>query len=215
MQLRISLTEDIKAWSERKQQAIARGATAGARRFRARLKLALRDDVRRAGLGDRVANAWRDEVYPNSGKVSMRPTVFAWTKAPAIVRGHSDGVPIKGKSGNWLAIPTENTPRKGRRYATPLEVEGIFNQDLVVFQGRGGTALAFVNAIRAKSGRGFRRATKRRAKDGRENQMVLMFVFVKQVSLRPKLNWRRIGDDLGRAWRDYVGQETSRALNAS
>ncbi|MGD9924432.1 MAG: DUF6441 family protein [Pseudorhodoplanes sp.] len=215
MRLRIALTHDINGWSERKQQAVRRGSMVGARRFRARLKLALRDDVRRAGLGDRVANTWRDELYPSGGKLSMRPTVFAWTKAPEIVRGHTDGVPIRGKSGNWLAIPTENTPRKGRRLATPLEVEGIFNQDLVVFKGRGGQALAFVNVIRAKSGRGFRRATKRRTRDGRDNEMVLMFVMVKQVTLRPKLNWQRIAGDLGRVWRDYIGQEAARALNAS
>lgn len=215
MRLRVALTQDLQRWSERKQAAVRRGAMDGARRFRSRLKLALRDDVRKSGLGDRVANAWRDELYPKGAKLSMRPTVFAWTKAPEIVRGHSDGTPIRGKSGNWLAIPTEHTPRKGRRYATPLEVEGIFNQDLVVFKGRGGQALAFVNAIRAKSGRGFRQATKRRRKDGRENEMVLMFIFVRQVTLRPRLNWRRIADDLGVAWRDYIAEETARELNAS
>lgn len=214
-QFRVALTGDLKGFAERKQKAAQRGAMTGARRFRARLKLALRDDVRRSGLGEGVANAWRDEVYPKGSKISLRPTVFAWTKAPEIVRGHSGGQTIKGKGGNWLAIPTENTPRKGRRYASPLEVEGIFNQDLITYKGRGGQILAFVNVVRAKRGKGFRRATRRRTKDGRENQMVLMFVMVKQVTLRPRLNWQRIGRDLGAAWVEYIGQETKKELNAS
>lgn len=225
MLLRIALTQDIQRWAERKQQAVERGAMAGARRFRTRLKLALRDDVRRSGLGDRVANAWRDEVYPKGGKLSMRPTVFAWSKAPEIMHGHSGGKTITAGGGKFLAIPTRDVPLK--RAGRPLTVEECqdrFGKRLVFVPGssggrygaaRGGVALMVLKdlKIRRSSGR-WRNASKKEKARGASHDVV-MFILVRQVSLRARLNWQRIGDDLGRAWRDYVGEETIRALKAS
>ena len=123
--------------------------------------------------------------------------------------------PSASRNGLYLAIPTANTPRKGRRYATPNEVENIFNHELIFLPGRGRQMLAFVDAIKAKSGRGFRRATKRRrTKDGRENELVLMFVMVPQVRLRARLRWPEIFKELEASWRDLFVGEINAALAA-
>jgi hypothetical protein len=203
----LKVESSLPEFASARGAAIRRGAMRGAVRFQTRAKLAFRADVRQGGLGQKLANTWQDKIYP-SGKVqSWHPAVLLYSKAPEIVRAHTQGATIRGKSGNWLAIPTENTPRRGRRYATPLEVEGIFNQDLITYKGRGQQVLAFVQAIRSKGGRGFRRATKRRTKDGRENELVLMFVMVRQVTLQRRLNWPVLADQLAPVFRQYLAEE--------
>ena len=59
------------------------------------LKKSLRADVEKAGLGRRLANTWRSETYPGSGKVSMNASGFLWSKAPKIIEGYDKGGVIK------------------------------------------------------------------------------------------------------------------------
>jgi hypothetical protein len=185
-----SVIEDI---SRRKLAAAKAGAMAGARSFRERAVTALRDDVRRAGLGDRLANTWRADVFPRNG-ASLTPAVFVWSNAPHIIAGHSMDGMVRGRSGNWLAIPTENAPRKAgraQRAMTPTEVEAHFRGKLYTVPARSGNLLAFIRV------------------DGRA---VPMFVLVRQVALRPRLDWRRIGDDLAEAYADEISAGISEAL---
>jgi hypothetical protein len=69
---------------------------------------------------------------------------------------------------------------------TPEQVENAFNQDLFFKRGKFGRVLAFINAVNARNGRGFRRATKGRTAQGRDPKPVLMFVMVPSVRL-PKV----------------------------
>jgi hypothetical protein len=192
---------------------IASGARAAAERHAARAKLAYRGAVRQAGLGDKVANAVRVEIYPKSAsKHTHAPTVYVFTKAPAIIYAFSSGVTIKHHDGLWLAIPTENTPNRGRRKATPPEVEAIFNQDILTLPGRGGQMLGFIDAVKGKR-KGFRRATNARTgKQSRKAELVLMFVFVRQVTLRKRINWDGITADLRAGWLELFGSELAKAL---
>ncbi len=213
--VKLALEHDLPGFTEATHLRVARGARNAAERLAVRGKLRLRQDVLRGGLGQRVANAWRADVYPRSASIQTHgPAVFIHSKAPKIVRAFSRATTIRSANGVYLAIPTDNTPRRGRRLATPVEVEAMFNQDLVFRPGRGGQMLAFVSAMRTKSGKGFRKAAKRRAKDGRENEMVLMFVMVRQVRLRKRLDTQRIFDELGREWPTVLGQELTTALAA-
>jgi len=146
---------------------------------------ALREDVVKAGLGRRLANTWRFQVYPSHGK-SLDPAAVVWSKAPKLLDAFDRNpniVPVNG--AKMLAIPTKNTPNKhGRGGATPMtpvEVEALYNQDLILKPGRLGHYYAFVNAVAAKSGRGFRQATKGRLAQGRKADLVLMFVLIKSV----------------------------------
>lgn len=214
LQVNLAWQGDLAGFARETHLKFARGARNAAEKQAARAKLAYRGAVRSAGLGDRLANTVRVDIYPKSASVHTHaPAVHVWTKAPAILYAFSTGVTIKGRQGLWLAIPTQNTPRKGRRLATPEETEVMFNQDLTVLHGRGGQLLAFVDVVRAKSGKGFRKATRLRQKDGRTKQLVLMFVFVRQVRLQKRVDWAGITQALGQGWRDLFAGELAAALN--
>ena len=211
MRIDINIESDLPAFAGRIGEAIRRGAMRGAVRFQTRAKLAYRADVRKGGLGDRLANTWQDRLYPQGRAQSWHPAVLIYSRAPAIIRGHTDNPIIRHKGGLWLAIPTENTPRRGRRRATPEEVEVMFNQDLIVFPGRGRQALAFVDVVKARSGKGFRKSSRQRTRDGREKQLVLMFVLVRQVTLQKRLDWPRLSQELAPVFRDYLASEIAQA----
>jgi hypothetical protein len=232
-QVKLALIGDLGEFAHQTHLRIARGARNAAEKQLARGKLALRGDVRAAGLGDRLANTWRAEVYPKSAAQrthapavvfrvndrakTQRPdslgNVSTIASAADIIKAHTFGPTIVSKNGLYMALPTANTPRKGRRYATPHEVETDFNQDLIVLHGRGQQMLAFVDATPAKSGRGFRPATKRRTQAGRQSQLTLMFVLVRQVTLRAKLHWPQIFEDLQQGWEQLFPAEIAAALN--
>lgn len=155
------------------------------------LKGALRDQVRAAGLGERLAKTWQSEVYPK-GSASMEPAGYIWSKSPRIIAGFAGGVSIYPKASSYLAIPTERVPRgRGRGFKarmSPEEVEHHFNQDLILKRGRRGQILGFVDVVeaRSRSRRGLRQATPGRLAQGRSRKLVLMFIFVRRVRL-PKL----------------------------
>ena len=170
--------------------AIAKTVTAAMRAATDETKAELRDQVRSSGLGARLANTWRGEVYPER-RNSLTPAGYIHSNAPDIVDGFLRGatiVPIHGS--RYLAIPTKNVPRSrgrgNRKKMTPFEVEIEFNQDLFFKRGRGGRVLAFINAAAARSGRGFRQATPGLLSHGRAEKPVLMFVLVRSARL-PKL----------------------------
>lgn len=195
---------------------IARGARTAAERQAARAKVLLRQDVVAGGLGEKVANAWRADIYPKSPAAHTHaPAVQVYTKAPDIVTAFGQDTVIQHHDGLYLAIPTKNTPRIGRRYATPLDVEVMFNQDLIFLPGRGQQRLAFVDAVKSKSGKKWRRATSfRTGKQNRKKELVLMFVMVRQVHLRKRLDWQDIFAQLEDEWPDLFAREVSSAVNA-
>jgi hypothetical protein len=88
--LKIEVTHDLGTFADRTGAKIRHGAMRGAKRFEARAKLEHRQDVRRAGLGDRLANTWRTRVYPLRG-VSWHPTVHVWSNARMLAKAHADG----------------------------------------------------------------------------------------------------------------------------
>jgi hypothetical protein len=179
----------------------------------------LRADVLAAGLGQRVANAWRANVYPGGAKLAHNPAVVIFTNAPLIISAFEDGVTIRHKQGLMLAIPTENVPRGSasrgsRNKLTPLEVEARFDQDLILKKSPSGrSTLAFVDVIKARSGSGFRKKTKGRLKQGRKPQLVLMFVLVPQVHLEKRLNYRSIFSTLIEEWPQIQAEELERAFS--
>lgn len=217
LRLRLALQGDLEGLAHRAHLAIARGARNAVETMQARAKIKLRSDVMQGGLGERVANAWRAEIYPKSAaKRSHSPAVLVWTKAPLIVEAFESGAAIKAKNGStYLAIPTQHVPRKKNKRMTPNQVEDHFNADLYFVKRKGSnTMLAFLNVIRGKNGKGFRAATKRRRAAGRTVENILMFVLVRQVHLRKKLNARRIFADLEEEWAELFPSEIAKSLNA-
>lgn len=212
---RLALEGNLNDYARQIHLRIARGARVAAEKHAARSKLALREDARRGGLGERIANAWRADIYPKSASVRTHaPAVLVYSNAPKIVGAFGQASIITARNALYMAIPTENTPRRGRRYVSPAEVEAIFNQDLIFIAGRGQQILAFVDAVKSRNGKKYRRASKvRTERQRRKVEMVLMFVMVRQVHLRKRLDWQRIFVDLEEDWADLFPSEVERAIN--
>ncbi|MBA4756288.1 MAG: hypothetical protein H2050_15790 [Sphingobium sp.] len=166
------------------------------------LTMDYRQQVRDAGMGNRLANTWRAEVYPKGGR-SLNPAGYIWSNAPAIIDAFARGAHIRPVNGaKWLWIPTRNVParRRGGTYVSsvkrsngtrmsPEEVELHFNAELqVVIKGNKGSA--FIDVVLGLSG-GYRRATAgrtqgRRGMAPRKQKTVLMFNLVRGVRM-PRL----------------------------
>lgn len=181
-------------------ETAADGAVAVTRGIRAAtdgLKNELRAQVTSAGMSQRLANTWRGKAYPDqSGRFSLGAAGLVTSNAPDIVAAFDDGATIVPVNGSrYLAIPTKAVPRrrlgsgtKGRYYMSPVEVEAHFNQDLRFARAGNGRLVAYVDVIGARSGKGFRRATRKRLEAGRTTASVVMFVLVPKVHLRKTLD---------------------------
>lgn len=213
LQVKLAFEGNLAGFGDNVHKALAVGVRTAAERMATIAKLKLREDTRAGGLGDKVANAWQQRVYPDGASKSLHPAGFVYSKAPLIVNAFAADTTIVPKLGIALAIPTDNVPRHGNKQMTPVEVEAQFNQDLILRPGKKpGVTYAFVKVIRAKSGRGFRSPTKGRIKQGRAAELILMFVFVRQVHLQKRLNWPEIFVEMQSEWAGILGAEVERAL---
>ena len=75
-----------------------------------------RQQVRAAGMGDRLANSWRHKVFPDKpGKFSLDAAGSVYSRAPHIIDIYARGgtiMPVKGSK--YLAIPTSYLPQGAR-----------------------------------------------------------------------------------------------------
>ncbi|WP_126541238.1 DUF6441 family protein [Oharaeibacter diazotrophicus] len=178
----------------------------------------LRADVLSAGLGPRIANTWRANVHPSRGASSLRPTVYIYSKEPQIVEAFETGPTIRARKGGvYLWVPTENVPRLGRKRMTPEDVENRFNTDFDIVPAltRPGVYYALMTLVRAKSGRGYRRASTGRTRAGRQAERVVMFVLVRQVRLRKRTDVAGIVVTAQREWTDIVARSLAEAFRNS
>ena len=174
-----------------------------ARSLQADLQAELRRQVTTAGLGQRLANSWRDRHYPNQ---KLDAASLVYTKAPQIIRAFDEGAVIRSKRGRFLAIPTENAPRgtDGRRISPRTFPAHRFGP-LRFVPRQTGPSLLVVDGLRVsisrKRGqlRGFRRATDRARARGEGLTTVVMFLLVPQVKLPKRL-------DVARAAERWSGQ---------
>jgi hypothetical protein len=203
-----SLETDMQAELRDLEWAVA----AGTRSAGQGLKTELRRQLTSAGLGQRLANSWRDRHYPNEG---LDAASLVYTKAPQIVRAFDEGAVIRSRRGRFLAIPTENAPRKGtdgRRISPGTFPEHSFGP-LRFVPRPSGPSLLVVDGLRAsfsrKSGelRGFRRATDRAQRSGQGLTTVVMFLLVPQVKLRKRLDVARAAERWSRQLPALIEQQ--------
>jgi hypothetical protein len=210
LQVRLALEGSLAKFTQDVSERVARASKIAIVDYGTKLKQELRDDTTEGGLGEGVANAWQLKEYDNAAGA---PAVLVYSKAPLIVTAFGGDTTIVPKDGHlWLAIPTDNVPRIGNKRMSPVDVEARFGQPLIFKPGRSGVALAFVSVVPAKSGKGFRAATKGRAVQGRKAQLVLMFVMVRQVHLRKRLNWPELMASAEQGFQDYYGARIASAL---
>src|ERR671918_734782 len=178
---------------------IERAVAVGTREAGRGLKGELRGQVASAGLGQRLANSWRDRHYPNQ---KLDAASLVYTKAPQIIRAFDEGAVIRSRRGRFLAIPIENAPRKGtdsRRISPNTFPEHRFGP-LRFVPRQSGPSLLVVDGLRASYSRqtgelrGFRRATERARRSGQGLATVVMFVLLPQVKLRKRLDVARVAE---------------------
>lgn len=206
----VSASDLASAWDGAEKQ-LAEASTDAMRGATLTMKAALRDQVRAAGLGSKVANTWRGDTYPKTGS-ALDPAGWAYSNAPAIIDAFSSGATIRPHDGRgYLWIPTRNVPRKpsagratNRGRMSPAEVEVRFNQDFIIRRGRRGHKLAFIAKGRGQTPKGrTRRVAKGRLAHGDAAELVLMFTLVPSVRLPKLLDPQAAGNE-GAA--DYVAR---------
>jgi len=167
------------------------------------LKTELRSQITGAGLGQRLANTWRGEVYPK-GKLSINAAGLVYSRAPVIVGAHDQGATIRSKDGFWLAIPL---PAAGKRM-TPGLWEKLRGQRLRFIYRRGKPSLLVAENQRARQGQrgGFSAASQKAQASGRGLVTVPMFLLVPQVTLKKKF-------DIDRSARRWISTLAQRIAN--
>lgn len=190
-----ALSGDLRRFMREEHRKIERAMTGGVTAAAAGLKADLRGQVTGAGLGRRLANAWRSKVYPEAGQ-SARAAAQVWTKAPELIRVFDQGALIRSRSGFWLAIPTDDAPKRGiggKRISPSNFPESRFGPLRLVYRP-GRVSMLVVDGVRrnAKTGRIGRQAKNAGVlKSGRFAkgvQTVPMFWLVPQVRLRKRLD---------------------------
>jgi hypothetical protein len=204
MKLTASIARSLQAEMQAELRDIERAVATGTRDAGRGLRTELRRHVTSAALGQRLANSWRDKHYPNR---KLDAASLVYTKAPQIIRAFDEGAVVRSRHGRFLAIPTENAPRKGadgRRIRPSTFPEHRF-APLRFVPRSSGPSLLVVDGLRAslsrKSGelRGFRRPTDRARRSGHGLTTVVMFLLVPQVKLSKRL-------DVARAAERWSGQ---------
>jgi len=199
MKLTTTIARSLQADMQAELRDLERAVATGTRDAGRGLKTELRRQVASAGLGQRLANSWRDQHYPNR---RLDAASLVYTKAPQIIRAFDEGALIRSRRGRFLAIPTENAPRKGtdgRRISPRTFPEHRFGP-LRFVPRPSGPSLLVVEGLRAsfsrKTGelRGFRRATDRARARGDGLTTVVMFLLVPQVKLRKRLDVARAAE---------------------
>ena len=167
--------------------------TLGIREATQGLKMTMRRQVTSRGLGPRMANTWRGEVYPK-GQNSIRAAGLVYSKARKIMAGFEEATLIRSHNGWWLAIPTPRAPKRGvngKRISPSNFPENRYGKLRFVYR-RNGPSLLVVDKMKAshsqKTGalRGFRKANDKAIKTDHGLTTVVMLWLVSQVKL-PKL----------------------------
>jgi hypothetical protein len=191
VRLQAAIEGDLKRFLAEELKAGEEAVTAGVREATDGLKQELRRQIAGAGLGQRLANTWRSEVYPKSAR-SIRAAGLVFSKAPNIVRVYEEGAVIRSKHGFFLAIPTPAAGRfgDGRRKMTPGLWERMHGVRLRFVYRRRGPSLLVADNRRARTGKrgGFAKASERALRTGRGLVTVPMFLLVPQVTLRKRLD---------------------------
>jgi hypothetical protein len=195
MRLLAALSGELDKIMADELKGAERAVTTGVRQATEGLKTDLRTQITAAGMGQRLANTWRGEVYPK-GQLSISAAGLVFSRAPNIVSAHDRGATIRSKDGFWLAIPLPAAGR-GRRgkQLTPGEWERMRGQRLRFVYRRGKPSLLVAEQQHARQGKrgGFGRASDSALRSGRGLASVPMFLLVPQVTLNKKLDVAQAG----------------------
>jgi len=190
LRLDLAVNGDLRKIMADEVKAAEDAVTAAMRQAADGLKADLRRQVTEAGMGQRLANTWRAELYPK-GRKSIKAAGFVFTKVFTIIRAFDTGAVIKSKHGFWLAIPTPaaGTGARGKRM-TPGLWEQMHGARLRFIYRRGAPSLLVAEDMRARNGKrgGFAHGSASALRTGRGLATVVMFILVPQVNLKKRLD---------------------------
>lgn len=197
MRLKAALEGNLKDYMKREYRNAEYAVTRAVSEASDGLKMDMRRQVLSAGLGQRLANTWRDAVYPQFG-LSIRAAGVVYTKASKIMEGFDQGTIIRSKDGFWLAIPTPNAPKRimGKK-TTPGNYEKVKGTRLQFVYRANGPSLLVAREMqpsyKRQTGelRGFRKASNRTLSTGRGLTSVVMFWLVPQVKMPRHLSFQQ------------------------
>ncbi len=188
MKLQVSFTPDLVALMRAEVAAGQKAVSTTMNQAGIGLKSAWRAQITGAGLGARLANTIRSQTFPN-GKPSMNAAALVWSNAPVIIGAHDTGPLIRSASGFWLAIPLPAAGKAmGGKRITPAMWEQRTGLRLrFVYRSRG-PSLLVAEAVRLNT-RG--QAAVSKSKTGRGQVTAPIFLLVRQVKLRKRLDLAR------------------------
>lgn len=213
MKLGVKVVGDLAGQLRAEIRAGERAVTLATRQAGNELKADWRGQVVAGGLGRRLSNAIRSEVYPK-GRDSLEAAALVYVQRSAvdILEGHATGATIRSKDGFWLAIPTEAAGRapRGARI-TPGDWERRTGRRLRFVYRSARTALLVADDVRlTKQGRAA--VAGARARKGLAT--VPIFTLVPFVRLRQRIDFDRWlkangAEDLaGRVIRNWPDKDT-------
>lgn len=99
------ITGDLKGLLNERLNEVADAARAAVRAASEALQAELRAQVQAAGLGAGLEKAWRLDLYPKSGRKTLRPAGLVYSKATRLHDAFDAGETITARGSKWLAIP--------------------------------------------------------------------------------------------------------------
>lgn len=183
-----ALQGNLKEALQRETRNAEKAVTLAIRQATEGLKLGMRQQVIASGLGQRMANTWRGEIYPK-GQNSIRAAGLVFTKASKVMAGFEDASVIRSKDGWWLAIPAPSAPKRGvggQRISPSNFPVHRYGPLRFVYRSHGPSLLVVENMRASSNGNGFRKASERDLKTGQGLASVVMFWLVPKVQM-PKL----------------------------
>ena len=172
MCLKAAVEGSLVEYMEREYQNCARAVTKGVSLAANGLKIAMRTQVKSAGLGSRLANTWRGDVYPKA-KNSVSAAGVVYTKAQKIMEGFEYQTVVRGKDGLWLALPTAAISKRIRnKRMTPA-----------LYEKSKGVRLRFV----------YRKNGASLLVHGQKRKTIVAFVLVPQVRMPKLINFAAEG----------------------
>ena len=192
MKFSIEIEGSIKKILKDKKKMMGIASTSAVGLAAKRVQGAWRNQVQAAGLGTRLANSVRVEMYPEKG-FSYNPAAKVFTRADKILDAYNRGVVIHANNGIWLAIPTKEAGiGDGGRKITPALWKARTGRTLrVVVNRRKGTVFLVADDQRlTKRGVAVAKGGKRR-RDGilTGAQTIIIFNLVRQVRLPKRLDF--------------------------
>ena len=188
MKIRVDITPDLVALMREEVKAGQKAVSATMAQAGASLKSAWRGQIAGAGLGQRLANTIRAQTYPK-GRNSLDAAALVWTNAPVIIGSHDTGPLIRSGNGFWLAIPL---PAAGKALGGKRITPGMWEQKTglrlrFLYRSRG-PSLLVADAVRLNTRR---QAAVSKSKTGRGQVTAPIFLLVRQVKLRKRLDLAR------------------------